>query len=56
MSWRNGRLCMRRLIASSVAAIGLMLVILTPMVANAATAQVSKPRCLTHCYLVGENC
>jgi hypothetical protein len=34
---------MRRLLASLVAAIGLMLVILTPTVANAAIAQVSKP-------------
>jgi hypothetical protein len=43
MSWRNGRLRVRRLLVNSVTAIGLMLVMLTPTVANAATAQVSKP-------------
>jgi hypothetical protein len=43
MSWRNGQFSMRRLVACSVAAIGLMLVILTPTVANAATAKVAKP-------------
>jgi hypothetical protein len=43
MLWRNGRFSMRRLVASSVAAIGLMLLILTPTVANAATPQVTKP-------------
>jgi hypothetical protein len=44
MSWRNGRPRMWRLLASSVTAIGLTLLVLNPTVANAATAQVDKPR------------
>ena len=43
MSWRNGRPRMWRLLASSVTAIGLMLVLFTPTLANAATAKVDKP-------------
>jgi hypothetical protein len=43
MSWRNGRPRMWRLLASSVTAIGLMFVLLTPTLANAATVQVDKP-------------
>ena len=43
MSWRNGRPGMWRLLVSSVTAIGLMLVLLTPTLANAASAQVKKP-------------
>jgi hypothetical protein len=43
MSWRNARRRMWRLLASSIAALGLALVVLTPTAANAATAQVDKP-------------
>jgi hypothetical protein len=43
MSWQNGWLRMRLLLASSVTAIGLMLVLLTPTLANAAPAHVTKP-------------
>jgi hypothetical protein len=44
MLWRNCRPRMRRLFASSVTAIGLMLALLTPTLANAATPpQVSTP-------------
>jgi hypothetical protein len=43
MSWRNARPRIWRLLASSVTAIGFMLVLLTPTAANAATAQVDKP-------------
>jgi hypothetical protein len=40
---RNSRPRMRRLLASLVTAIGLMLVLLTPTLANATTDQVTKP-------------
>jgi hypothetical protein len=43
MSWRHGRPRMWRLLASSVTAIGLMPVLLTPTLANATTAKVDKP-------------
>jgi hypothetical protein len=43
MSWQNGRLRMRLLLASSVTAIGLLLVLLAPTPANAAHAKVDKP-------------
>jgi hypothetical protein len=43
MSWRNGRPRIWRLFASSATAIGLMLFLLTPTLANAATAKVDKP-------------
>jgi hypothetical protein len=43
MSRRNGRPRIWRLLMSSVTAIGLMLVLLAPTLANAATAKVHKP-------------
>ena len=52
MSLRNGRPRMWRLLASSVTAIGLILVLLTPTLANAATAKVAQARC-PHSPLAG---
>jgi hypothetical protein len=43
MLWRNSRPRMRRLLAGLVTAIGLMLVLLNPTVANATKDQVTKP-------------
>ena len=43
MSWRNSPARLWGVLASSVTAIGLVLALFTPTLANAATAQVSKP-------------
>jgi hypothetical protein len=43
MSWRNSTVRLWGLLASSLTAIGLVLALFTPTLANAATVQVSKP-------------